>query len=121
MMCRLWRLWRMVFFSGMQAAGHGLGEHDKPSLLVSEDGSLLKMVPDEVRGSRELQFYACLELCMGSTESWCLEMRSTLEKHAALALYDARSVIRCTDGLDQALEKLYGATWCIPRCCMLHL
>ena len=84
--------------SKLQAAGHGLDEQGIPSLMVSEDGSLIKMMQDEVRGNRELQFYACVELCMGSTESWCSLIRSTLQKSAALGHHDAQSVIRYTDG-----------------------
>lgn len=105
----------------LQAAGHGLAEQDMPSLMVSEDGSIVKIMQDKVRGNRELQFYACLELCRGSTEHWCSEMRRTLQTRADPAHLDAESVIRYADGLEQALKTLHGVAWCIPRCCMLHL
>jgi hypothetical protein len=118
---RSWLGVHLEYSDVLQAAGHHLTTQGLPSLLVSEDGSLLKIMQDEVRGGRELQFYACVELCLGSTQSWCVEMRSTLEKRAALAHHDARYVIRHLNWLGQALDKLYGITWCIPRCCMPHL
>lgn len=99
-------------------AGHFEG--DLPTIMQTKHGHLLKPLPSDDRGTRELEFYQCVEQARTSISSR-EGIRSDVQPFGVPAIDQnlTFSLMRVKGYHSLAVDNLKQIVSYFPRCCML--